>query len=190
MSSRARSIPDSWNASSTRSARPRSPRRCSRWPRSAARDIAARPDPWEQLTGWRHGVSAAIRRELDVSGTGRIELHVTPLAGHRRWSLALADAEAPRIVELADEQDSHHVRVTIDGRVFNVASATAGSTNYLACGGEAWAISEVSQRGVGGGVESQDGAVRSPMPGTVIAVSVGFRRRGHARARRWRSSRR
>jgi 3-methylcrotonyl-CoA carboxylase alpha subunit len=65
------------------------------------------------------------------------------------------------------------LRVTIDGRVFHVASAASGSTTYLACGGEAWTVDEVSQRGAGAeGHGHDDGAVRSPMPGTVIAVSV------------------
>jgi acetyl-CoA/propionyl-CoA carboxylase biotin carboxyl carrier protein len=139
-------------------------------PLAAPREMS---DPWQQLTGWRHGGTAVIRRELDVSGTGRVEVRVTPLAGRGRWSLELPDAEAIRTVELAHEQDADHVRVTIDGQVFHVASATAGAETYLACGGEAWTISDVPQRGVGGGGRANDdGAVRSPMPGTVIAVPV------------------
>jgi acetyl-CoA/propionyl-CoA carboxylase biotin carboxyl carrier protein len=130
-------------------------------------------DPWLQLTGWRHGGSAAIRRELDVSGTGRVEVRITPLADRSQWSLELPDSEAARTVDLAHEQNTDHVRVTVDGRVFHVASVTTGPTTYLACGGEAWTISEVPQRGDGGGGRADDdGAVRSPMPGTVIAVSV------------------
>jgi acetyl-CoA/propionyl-CoA carboxylase biotin carboxyl carrier protein len=130
-------------------------------------------DPWQQLTGWRHGGSAVIRRELDVSGTGRVEVRIMALARRSQWSLELPDSEATRTVELAHEENTDHVRVTVDGRVFHVASVTTGPTAYLACGGEAWTISEVPQRGDGGGGRADDdGAVRSPMPGTVIAVSV------------------
>ena len=134
-------------------------------------------DPWQRLTGWRHGRSAPIRRELDVPGRGRVEVRVTPVAGRSAWSLELPDAESPRTVEVAAEHSIGHgvdlLRVTIDGRVFHVATAAKASTTFLASGGETWAVSEVSQRGAGGGGESHaDGGVRSPMPGTVIALSV------------------
>jgi acetyl-CoA/propionyl-CoA carboxylase biotin carboxyl carrier protein len=132
-------------------------------------------DPWQQLTGWRHGGSAAIRRALDVSGTGRVELSVRPLGGDSQWSLELPDASARRVVTVDAPEAAGHQRITIDGRVFHVTSAGNGSTSYFACGGESWAISEVSQRGMGGGGQpGDDGGVRSPMPGTVIAVSVAI----------------
>jgi acetyl-CoA/propionyl-CoA carboxylase biotin carboxyl carrier protein len=131
-------------------------------------------DPWQQLSGWRHGGPADIRRELDVSGTGRVELRVRPLAGESQWSLTFPSEAASRVVALdGGAPEGGHLRVTIDGRVFHVASAKHGSTTYLACGGETWTVTEVSQRGAGGGgAAHDDGAVRSPMPGTVIAVSV------------------
>jgi acetyl-CoA/propionyl-CoA carboxylase biotin carboxyl carrier protein len=140
-------------------------------PLAAARSES---DPWQQLTGWRHGGPVAIRREFDVSGTGRVEVRACPLAGSGQWSLELPADGGRRVVALDDDSPSGgRLRVTVDGRVFHVASASNGSTAYLACGGETWTVTEVSQRGAGGGGQTHDdGGVRSPMPGTVIAVSV------------------
>ena len=131
-------------------------------------------DPWQQLTGWRHGGPASIRRELDLVGTGRVEIRVCPLGAGGRWSLELPADGGRRVVALDEESpDGGRLRLTIDGRVFHVASASHGATTYLACGGETWTVTEVSQRGAGGGSRAHDdGGVRSPMPGTVIAVSV------------------
>jgi len=77
-------------------------------------------------------------------------------------------------VEVAVDGSGGHLRVTVDGRAFRVATATDGSTSYFASGGESWTIRDVPQRGAGGdgGGGHDDGAVRSPMPGTVIAVPV------------------
>jgi acetyl-CoA/propionyl-CoA carboxylase biotin carboxyl carrier protein len=133
------------------------------------------PDPWQQLTGWRHGRPTSIRRELDVAGSGRVEMHVQPPSNDSTWSLDIPGESTARLVELTpDGEGGDRLRVTIDGRAFHVAIASAGSTSYLASGGETWTINEVSQRGAGdaGGHAHDDGAVRSPMPGTVIAVSV------------------
>jgi acetyl-CoA/propionyl-CoA carboxylase biotin carboxyl carrier protein len=133
------------------------------------------PDPWQQLTGWRHGGPSTIRRELEIAGSGRVELHVRPMPTGGRWSLDIPGEPVARLVELAlDGSGGDRLRVTIDGRVHHVATACSGSTSYFASGGETWTISEASQRGAGdhGGHARDDGAVRSPMPGTVIAVSV------------------
>jgi acetyl-CoA/propionyl-CoA carboxylase, biotin carboxylase, biotin carboxyl carrier protein len=52
--------------------------------------------------------------------------------------------------------------------------ALVGRTTYVAVGGDTWTIADVEQRGAGGGGAGGhgDGTVRSPMPGTVIAVYV------------------
>ena len=61
-----RSTPGSSNASSTRSPPRRYPRRCSPPPPSRPPGRrASESDPWQQLTGWRHGGPAAIRRGLE-----------------------------------------------------------------------------------------------------------------------------
>ncbi len=130
-------------------------------------------DPWSRLTGWRHGGPTVIRRELDLAGRGRLEVRVRAPVSGNAWSLERPDG-AERRVELTAEGASGRLRVTIDGRAHRVETASAGPTTYLATGGEAWTVHEVSQRGAGGdaGRGHDDGTVRSPMPGTVIAVPV------------------
>jgi acetyl-CoA/propionyl-CoA carboxylase biotin carboxyl carrier protein len=135
----------------------------------------ARPDAWSQLVAWRHGRPAATRRELDVAGHGPVVTTVCPIGRHDGtgpWTLSMPD-DTSFEVTVRDDGDSG-LRLTIDGHVVHVTRAIVGRTTHLALGGDAWAITDVEQRGAGGpGAGSHgDGVVRSPMPGTVIAVHV------------------
>jgi acetyl-CoA/propionyl-CoA carboxylase biotin carboxyl carrier protein len=63
--------------------------------------------------------------------------------------------------------------LTYEGRTVRFAYVADGATTWLARDGAAWAISEappVALRGARAG--SADGSVRSPMPGTILAVHV------------------
>jgi acetyl-CoA/propionyl-CoA carboxylase biotin carboxyl carrier protein len=63
--------------------------------------------------------------------------------------------------------------VTYGGRVHRFAYATDGATIWLGRGGHAWALTEEEAAPVRGGrAAGGDGTVRSPMPGTVLAVHV------------------
>ena len=63
--------------------------------------------------------------------------------------------------------------VTYGGRVLRFAYATDGATIWLGRGGHAWALTEEEAAPVRGGrAAGGDGTVRSPMPGTVLAVHV------------------
>jgi acetyl-CoA/propionyl-CoA carboxylase biotin carboxyl carrier protein len=63
--------------------------------------------------------------------------------------------------------------VTYGGRVHRFAYATDGATIWLGRGGHAWALTEEEAAPVRGGqAGGGDGTVRSPMPGTVLAVHV------------------
>jgi acetyl-CoA/propionyl-CoA carboxylase biotin carboxyl carrier protein len=63
--------------------------------------------------------------------------------------------------------------VTYGGRVLRFAYATDGATIWLGRGGRAWALTEEEAAPVRGGrAAGGDGTVRSPMPGTVLAVHV------------------
>jgi acetyl-CoA/propionyl-CoA carboxylase biotin carboxyl carrier protein len=137
---------------------------------------SARPDAWSRLVGWRHGGTAAIRRELDIAGHGLEVVTVQPVGHHDGsgpWRLS-RDGERPVDVTWVDEA-SGRVRITVDGRVVHVTRARTGRTMHVADGGHQWAITDVVSRGAGaGGAGSHaDGVVRSPMPGRVIAFSVG-----------------
>jgi acetyl-CoA/propionyl-CoA carboxylase biotin carboxyl carrier protein len=63
--------------------------------------------------------------------------------------------------------------VTYGGRVLRFAYATDGATIWLGRGGRAWALTEEEAAPARGGrAGGGDGTVRSPMPGTVLAVHV------------------
>jgi acetyl-CoA/propionyl-CoA carboxylase, biotin carboxylase, biotin carboxyl carrier protein len=65
--------------------------------------------------------------------------------------------------------------LTYEGRTVRFAYADQGAVTWLARDGAAWAISEappVALRGARAG--SADGSVRSPMPGTILAVHVAL----------------
>jgi acetyl-CoA/propionyl-CoA carboxylase biotin carboxyl carrier protein len=81
---------------------------------------------------------------------------------------------APSTVAFDVEADGRW-RIAVDGHVAHLTSHRSGRTTHVATGGGSWSITEIDQRGAGGdaGARTGDGTVRSPMPGTVIAVAVG-----------------
>jgi acetyl-CoA/propionyl-CoA carboxylase biotin carboxyl carrier protein len=131
-------------------------------------------DPWNSLVGWRHGGADAIRRELDIAGGERVDLAVEPVAP-KTWRVradALGDA-AERLVVL-HPVSAGRTRVDVDGRVRHVAIVADAGATHVVVGGDNWSFGEVVHRGHddGPGAGDGDGVVRSPMPGTVISVSV------------------
>jgi acetyl-CoA/propionyl-CoA carboxylase biotin carboxyl carrier protein len=71
------------------------------------------------------------------------------------------------------ERDRGQLAVWLDGRQLAFRYALDGQTAWLGRDGQAWAIKAAeaaSARGTPGG--ATDGTVRSPMPGTVLAVQV------------------
>ncbi len=118
-------------------------------------------DPWTRLAGWRHGHRASIRFEFDIPGHDRVDVLATPRSGTGMFEVAVGEHD-PQTVSLgqADQDPTLSIRV--------------GRTTHVSVGGSSWAVNEVEQRGAGaeGVVHHGDGVIRSPMPGTVIAVQV------------------
>ncbi|MAT06067.1 MAG: acetyl/propionyl-CoA carboxylase subunit alpha [Acidimicrobiaceae bacterium] len=130
-------------------------------------------DPWTALIGWRHGPDRSVRRELDVSGSdaGRVVLEVAPQSGGR-WFVR-GDSVGERTVEFAGPLGDR-ADIVVDGVRSTVTVDRHGDTWFATVGGDTWACVEVVHRGNDDGVAGAhgDGVVRSPMPGTVIAVPV------------------
>jgi acetyl-CoA/propionyl-CoA carboxylase, biotin carboxylase, biotin carboxyl carrier protein len=71
--------------------------------------------------------------------------------------------------------DGTDLVLTYAERVLRFAYATDGSTIWLGRGGQAWALTEEEAAPARGGrAGGGDRTVRSPMPGTVLAVHVGL----------------
>ena len=134
--------------------------------------LAAQPargdDPWVSLVGWRIGGVAPVRVELDVAGTGRF---VVSVVEHDGVSEVVIDDGPVRRCAL----DAAAGRIVVEGVVHPVTLVRSRSTFHVAVGGWSWTLDLVVPRGVAesatGG--AGDGVVRSPMPGTVIALGVG-----------------
>jgi acetyl-CoA/propionyl-CoA carboxylase biotin carboxyl carrier protein len=63
--------------------------------------------------------------------------------------------------------------VALGGRTVRFAYAVDGSATWLGRDGSAWAISEAPAPALRGSrAGSADGTIRSPMPGTILAVHV------------------
>jgi acetyl-CoA/propionyl-CoA carboxylase, biotin carboxylase, biotin carboxyl carrier protein len=151
-----------------------------------ARMLALEPagpviDPWDIPDGWRPGERAWTKFRLSHGpshGHGTVtEVRVRGLAsagaevavGDQSPVTALASFAAPRAGEGTD------LVLSYGGRTVRFAYAADGKGTWLGREGAVWAIADAppaSLRGARAG--SADGTVRSPMPGTVLAVHVSL----------------
>ena len=158
-------------------------------------------DPWDIPDGWRVGGRAWTKFRFAIGagagGSGTVaEVRVQGLASAGA-EVAVGDGDpVPARAEFATAARSGagltvagpsrvdspgagqggggaDLLVTYGGRVLRFAFATDGATIWLGRGGHAWALTEEEAAPVRGGrAAGSDGTVRSPMPGTVLAVHV------------------
>ncbi|GAA2730230.1 acetyl/propionyl/methylcrotonyl-CoA carboxylase subunit alpha [Actinocorallia aurantiaca] len=117
-------------------------------------------DPWDAMDGWRLGEAAWTPHTLVVDGGEPVEVRT------RGGEVAVGDGDPRRAVLSADallldgRRHPHHRVTGPDGAV------------WIGAGGRAWSVRE-QERLLGGGTSAAAGGVlRSPMPGTVLAVKV------------------
>ena len=121
------------------------------------------PDPWDAPTGWRPAGPAPLTWRLALPGGGTA---VLSLLGDQLG----VDGAAPRTcTALLDGPD---VLLTVDGTTSRWATAAAGGTVWVGSAGGAWALSEQVQTLREQAAGAHDGEVRSPMPGSIIAVQI------------------
>ena len=158
-------------------------------------------DPWDIPDGWRVGGRAWTKFRFatgaGAGGAGAVaEVRVRGLASAGA-EVAIGDGDpVPARAEFATAAPSGagqtaparqeptrpaqasgaggtDLLVTYGGRVLRFAYAVDGATTWLGRGGHAWALTEEEAAPVRGGrAGAADGTVRSPMPGTVLAVHV------------------
>jgi len=134
--------------------------------------LAAEPagplvDPWDVPGGWRLGEPATSTFRF-AGPDGPVAVRVRGRATDAR--VAVGDGE---FAPAAARRDGAELAVTIAGRTERYRCARDGGTTWLARGGHSWALTEhqllAAGRNRGG---PSDGQVRSPMPGTVLAVDI------------------
>jgi acetyl-CoA/propionyl-CoA carboxylase, biotin carboxylase, biotin carboxyl carrier protein len=145
-----------------------------------ARMLAREPagpaaDPWDIPDGWRPGGQAWTRLRLSHGPGTATEVRVRGLASAGA-EVAVGDGEPVtaraefRPARLADGTDLVLIQ---GGRTVRFAYAADGETMWLGRDGHAWAVAEAAPAALRGTrTAAADGTVRSPMPGTVVAVHV------------------
>ncbi len=121
------------------------------------------PDPWDMPTGWRPAGPAPLTWRLALPGGGTAELS---LLGDQ----LVVDGAAPRTCTASS--DGADVLLTVDGTTSRWAAAADAGTVWVGSAGGAWALSEQARTLREQVAGAHDGEVRSPMPGSVIAVQI------------------
>ncbi|MEU1719425.1 biotin carboxylase N-terminal domain-containing protein [Nonomuraea sp. NPDC005692] len=127
------------------------------------------PDPWQVTDGWRVGEPAWTTWRLE----SRDGVHAVPVRGlPGRSAEVLLDGEA---VPARITTGGGEAAVTLGGRTARYLTARHGDTLWLGKDGESWAFTRHLIGDPGdrpGAAAAGDGVVRSPMPGTVLLVTV------------------
>ncbi|TDD29599.1 ATP-grasp domain-containing protein [Actinomadura sp. KC06] len=122
-------------------------------------------DPWDVPDGWRPGAHAWTPWIITPSGGGPVEVRVQGRAASAR--VAIGD-DPPVTASL-----TRPFTLTYAGRTTSFEAARDGRTLWLGRAGSAWALAEhVRAEGGADAAAAGDGVLRSPMPGTVLAVKA------------------
>jgi acetyl-CoA/propionyl-CoA carboxylase biotin carboxyl carrier protein len=149
------------------------------------------PDPWAIPDAWRLSRGPAWTSWIITpSGGAPVEVRVrgratdaevliegappVPASARDEGSSGGAPAGDAGPVSAALSRDGGRLRLTYGGRSTSFAYARDGDTLWLARDGRAWALAEHVRGEQDGGAAAGagDGVLRSPMPGTVLAVKV------------------
>jgi acetyl-CoA/propionyl-CoA carboxylase biotin carboxyl carrier protein len=122
-------------------------------------------DPWDMPTGWRPGGRRAPLR-WDVAGPDGDRLPAALTAG---TLLRIGDGEDH---EVRGEPVPGGLLLTVDGRTTTARTVRDGATTWVHVDGKTVALTELPPARLHAGAASADTTVRSPMPGSVIAVHV------------------
>jgi acetyl-CoA/propionyl-CoA carboxylase biotin carboxyl carrier protein len=127
-----------------------------------ARLVARGTGVWDQPTSWRPGGPAAMTWLLALPGgrTARVALQ-----GNR---VTIDDGE-PLVVAATGTAD--RLLVTAGGSTSTWFTAVEGANVWLGHEGASWVLHEAARQ-LRGDAHAHDGDITSPMPGSVIAVSV------------------
>jgi acetyl-CoA/propionyl-CoA carboxylase biotin carboxyl carrier protein len=124
-------------------------------------------DPWEAADGWRP--SGTAETAWDVAGPAGERLTVRVSGPPSAARVRVGDGSP--VTASAVRTDDGLV-LTVDGRTTRVLVAEQRAVTWLHLDGATHAVHELPPVRLHAGAGTSDGEVRSPMPGTVIAVRV------------------
>ncbi|MEO6958256.1 MAG: biotin/lipoyl-containing protein, partial [Antricoccus sp.] len=131
-------------------------------------DIGSGGGPWDSATGWRSGRPAAPLRWKCKNQNGDVvdlTLQVTP--AHLTARIGANDP-----IEITMSPVGERVLISIDGIGSTATVACAGEVTWVHVEGVITALTDVAPERADTEESSSGGEVRSPMPGTIIAVHV------------------
>ncbi|MCW2614407.1 MAG: Methylcrotonyl-CoA carboxylase biotin-containing subunit [Frankiales bacterium] len=123
--------------------------------------------PWGATSGWR--LSGAADTSWSVAGPGGEPLRVA-VSGILAAASVRVGQDGPVAASAVPLADG--LLLTTGGRTTTVRTAVDGDTTWLWLDGTTYAVTELPPLRKGAVAGVHDGDVRSPMPGTVIAVGV------------------
>ncbi|TDB92153.1 acetyl/propionyl/methylcrotonyl-CoA carboxylase subunit alpha [Actinomadura sp. 7K534] len=122
-------------------------------------------DPWEIPDGWRPGAHAWAQWIITPSGGEPVEVRVQGRASDARVAIG-GGTPVPAAL-------NGPFTLTYAGRTTSFTAARDGHTLWLGRDGHAWALGEHVRAEAGAAsAGTGDGVLRSPMPGTVLAVKA------------------
>ena len=130
-------------------------------------DAPAADGPWGATGGWRLSGRAETAWQVAGPGGAPLRIGVTGTAAH---ALVRVGDGAP--VPASAQVAADGVLLSAAGTTHLMRSAVDGPTTWLWLDGTTYAVTELPAARKGAGAGTHDGDVRSPMPGTVIAVGV------------------
>ena len=125
---------------------------------------AGRGDPWEAADGWRASGGAETTERVAAPDGSRLLVRVRGHVGDAQVSIGESVAVPAAIRRVADG-----MLLTWAGTTVRVLTAAEGPVTWIWLGGRTYALSAL-QPPRRDAVEAADGDVRSPMPGSVIAL--------------------
>jgi acetyl-CoA/propionyl-CoA carboxylase biotin carboxyl carrier protein len=137
-------------------------------------DAATAVDPWEITDGWRIGGPAWTKFRFGATGSVA-EVRVRGLASAAA-EVAVGDGDpvlASAGLKPGPAGGGADLLLSYGGRTVRYVYATDGGTTWLGRNGHAWALAAERAAPLRAGAAGvADATVRSPMPGTVLAVHV------------------
>jgi acetyl-CoA/propionyl-CoA carboxylase, biotin carboxylase, biotin carboxyl carrier protein len=124
-------------------------------------------DRWDVPDGWRLGEPAWTVRRLQVSGGEPVEVRLRGRSAAAEVRVGDGEAVAARAF-----RDAGRLTVTLDGLTMSYTVQHEGGTVWLAADGRVAALREHERLTAHAEGTGADGAVVSPMPGTVTVVQA------------------
>jgi len=136
--------------------------------RPTARGLAGADDPWHERSGWRLGEPAWTSLRF-TGDDGTITVVRVRRAG-LGWDAAIDD----EVVRVSGTVGDGRLRLDVDGESTEYVVAKSGRTIWLSTAGSSWSLTVPSTLAPGAAAAGHTGAttIRSPMPGTVVALNV------------------